>query len=142
MVVDHSHCLHQGVASGRANKLPTSGLEFFAHSLGFGRHPWHVCKSFGDRGIGGLELPKELSQRSFGGLHFDGPRCVVNGRFDFPAMANDRLVLDKPIDFDGRPCCQGLKVEISEGPSETFAPLEDRQPGKTALKAFQANFLE
>src|SRR5262249_37431471 len=95
VVVDEAHRLHEGIHRGWADELPASFSEFLRE----------VDRCRGDGGSlrlrqfcrAGFVAPKKGGERTLTFYQSYGLPGIVDDRFDFSAMANDVLVVQKPL---------------------------------------------
>lgn len=93
VVVDHAAGLHEGVGGGGANEFPAALLEFFGEARG-GRGDGKSREArFGEffRPLvcWGDELPEEFVEAADFFNEFASALCVVDGCFNFAAMADN-----------------------------------------------------
>lgn len=131
MIIDHPHCLHEGVGRCRSEKLPAAFLQVFAQSLG------GFCDA-GNRGSllafanvrfseGRGPSPDIGGQTAKFIDDFDCSTSVVDGRLDFSTVTNNALIPEEAVNVfvvvkTGDLC----KIKFSERFSEVFTLTEDR----------------
>ena len=82
MIVDHAHCLHEGVTNGRADESKPPFLEIFAEGIGkrrMGRHFGARCPLI-DKRLPIDETPQVSVEGSEGALYLQEGLGVRDGR--------------------------------------------------------------
>src|SRR5581483_7839690 len=67
---------------------------------------------------------------------------VIDGGLDFGAVADDRAVLDQPVDIPTSHCCDLGGIELMERPSECIPLAEHDRPAEADLEDAQRQRLE
>lgn len=140
MIVDQSHCLHEGVYGRRADKFPALLFEVLGQSDRFrrGRCSLRLCK-LPHRGF---VTPNEGRQRPFPFDEFLSPLCIVDDGLDLAAMADDAFILEQTVEVAPGEARYPVEVEIMKSCAKVLSLGENGAPAQSGLKAFQTQFLE
>ena len=143
MVIDHADRLHEGIDDGRAAELEAALFQVlgdFGGKRRFGGKLILAAKLILDRRAID-EIPEIMAEAA---LILQGKKSLRRGDrgFDLGAIADDAFILHQGGEL-GRFVARNLAgIEMVEGFAETFAPPQDRDPGKTGLKTVEDEFLE
>ena len=146
MVVDHAAGLHEGIGGGGADKLPAAFFELFGEAgrSGGDGEGGESCPGefFGALVRGGNELPEELVEAACFLNKLAGTLGVVDGGFDFAAVAHDASVGEEAANVFVVKAGHFLEVKVGEGGAEVLALAKDSQPAETGLESFEDYFLK
>lgn len=138
MGVDNSDCLQKGVKDCGAYKLHSPPGKIGGNLVGKGRAGTAAV-------INGLTIP-ELEQilvktaEFF--LNLQKHLSVLNCGQNFPAVADDILILKQRIHVIRRVLRNGYGIETVKSLPEVFPFIQDTFPGQSCLKAFQKKHLK
>ncbi len=144
VIVDEAHGLHEGVDGGGSDEAPAAFLEVFGKSFGFFGGGLFQEPLPGDGGwaVGGLVAPDVVGEGAAFGGEIGGALGVVDGGFDFAAVADDGGVVEEAGYVPGGEAGDFGVIELAEGAAETFALVEDGEPTEAGLKAFEAELFK
>ena len=135
VIIDHTHCLHKGVADGWPDKGKAPFFEIFAHGFGFGslrRDVTQVLAMVDERSAAdkapdvGVKAAKLLLDRQKRTRIFDHTR-----HFEF--IAHNAGVGQQSRDFGFVVLCNRGGVEVVKGRPVIFPLAQDRDPTQPRL---------
>jgi hypothetical protein len=144
VIIDHAHCLHEGIADGRPDEFETSAQQISAQGIRLRRArrnllerspPVHPRCATDKAPHVGIKTPELVLYRK------EGHR-IAHGTLDLESVANNARIPEQALD-SGRPeagHCRG--IETGEGAPIGFALLEYRLPAEASLRTLERQELE
>jgi len=132
MIIYKSHCLHKGVGSSWAEKLPATLLEILTERL----------RSLGDTGNGmvviafanmrlfgfWLPLPNVGAKTAEFVNNLDGSMRIIDCRLDFSAVANNAAILQQLFNIAVIVLSDFIKIKIEKCLAKILTLSQDGEP--------------
>src|SRR2546422_4207096 len=144
MVIDHSHCLHEGIANGGANKFETSLAEVIAHPVrlfSFGRDLGKRPEFVPD-GRSSNKLPDILVERTKLLLNLQTSLGIHHRSLNFQAIPDDSGIPQQAHNVFFLVLGDLDRVKMIKCLAIILSLLEDRFPTQSGLSPFQKKKLK
>src|SRR5690606_21402122 len=138
VVIDQTHRLHERVCRRGSDEGPSPPLQVARQRDRTGRRGRNHLGQAPKLG----EATEVGEQRAGFRSEFLGPGGVVDGRADLSLVADDAGIVEEAGHVGIVEAGHLVQVESCEGLAERGPLSQDRQPGQTRLKPFQAQLLE